>query len=262
VQAEFPWVRAFSCENHGFAHATNRGLEKARGELILLLNSDAFLSREALVAMQRRLTEDHGVGAVAPVLLNEDGTKQHLFGAFGMLYWANWMTVKEPSAVPLLSFACLMTRRDVLREVGAFDENFFLYNEEYDWCTRAHRAGYRLEILPESVVHVGSGSTKPSPELMIEAHRGFLYFVHKHGPPVVAEMLRRAMHFEGYCYSRIDPRAGHRRMWAKLESLTGQRDLLDSPFRLSGRGDQPARPSWNGVDRSFEGVATPLRAAS
>lgn len=251
VQADFPWVRAYACKNHGFAHAVNRGIEQASHKDILLLNSDLFLTKEALVSMQTRLAADPKLGAVAPVLLNEDGTKQHLFGAFGALYWANWRTVERPSRVPMLSFACLMTRRDVLREVGAFDENFFLYNEEYDWCVRASRAGYRFEILPEVVIHVGAGSTTPSPELVLEAQRGFLYFTKKHGPPFVAEFLRRLMQFEGYCYSRIDPRERHRAMWAKLESLTRREAYLESPFPLSGRGDLPARPRWNGVDRDL-----------
>jgi N-acetylglucosaminyl-diphospho-decaprenol L-rhamnosyltransferase len=247
VKEEFPWVHAYTSENHGFAHAVNRGLERASHENLLLLNSDLFLGPEALTAMLARLA-DPKVGAVAPQLVNEDGSKQRLFGAFGALYWANWLPVREPSPVPLLSFACLMTRRSVLLEVGAFDENFFLYNEEYDWCVRARRAGYRFEILPESVVHVGAGSTTPSPELVLEAQRGFLYFTKKHGSPQVAEFLRRAMQFEGYCYQRIDPRSErHRAIWAKLHSLTTREAYLESPFPLSGRGDAPARPHWRGV---------------
>lgn len=250
VRTEFPEVVLRTYENHGFAHAVNRGLEQATGEYILLLNSDLFVSKAALDAMVGRLAADRSVAAVAPILHNEDGTRQHLFGwPFGAFYWPNWMRVRTVSRVPIINGACLMTRRDVLREIGAFDENFFLYNEEYDWCLRAQRAGYHLELVPEPVVHVGGGSTAPSPDLWLEAQRGFLYFAKKHGTPRAAEMLRMAMQFEGFCYKRMDPRPRHRAMWEKLESLTKREAYLESPFELSGRGDAPARPMWPGVDR-------------
>lgn len=242
VQQKFPWVTAVSCENHGFGHAINRGLERTTAEYVLLLNSDLYLTRAAMDSMYARLERHRDLGAVQPLLLNEDGTRQKVFGAFGVIYTPNWRDVNVPTSVPIVSFACAMTRRDVLQRVGALDENFFLYNEEYDWCLRARRAGFSLEVVPETVVHVGHGSTSPSPDLVLEAQRGFLYFAHKHGPRFVAEGLRLAMQFEGYCYSRIDPRPQYRSMWAKLEALTTKHDLLDSPFRLSGRGDSPAQP--------------------
>ncbi|AKF09549.1 glycosyltransferase family 2 protein [Sandaracinus amylolyticus] len=258
VRDEFPDVSLHRYENHGFAHAVNRGLEQASGEYILLLNSDLFVSKAALDAMIGRLAADRSVAAVAPILHNEDGTRQHLFGwPFGAFYWPNWLRVRNVSRVPLLNGACFMTRRDVLREIGAFDENFFLYNEEYDWCVRAQRAGYHLELVPEPVVHVGGGSTAPSPDLWLEAQRGFLYFTSKHGSPLATEMLRRAMQFQGFCYKRTDPRARHRAMWEKLESLTSREAYLESPFELSGRGDRPAQPMWQGLMRERPAAVVP-----
>lgn len=256
VAGEFPGVRLLPHENHGFAHAINRGIERASGEYVLLLNSDLFVSRSALETMMGRLAADRWLGGVAPVLLNEDGTRQQLFGLF---YWPNFLPIRKPTRVPLLNGACLMTRRDVLREIGALDENFFLYNEEYDWCARVIGAGYHLEIVPERVVHVGGGSTSRTPELTLEAQRGFLYLVQKHAPSAVAEGLRRAMQFEGYCYSRIDPRPRHRAMWAKLQSLTTREAYLESPFPLSGRGTSPALPMWPALERE-EIAAEPVTA--
>lgn len=247
VEQQFPWVRAVSCPNHGFGHATNRGIERTTAPHVLFLNSDLFLTRAALDAMRARLEADPRLAAVQPALQNPDGTRQKVFGAFGVIYSPNWKTVREPSRVPIVSFACAMIRRDVLRRIGALDENFFLYNEEYDWCVRAQRAGYRLEVLPERVVHVGQGSTSPSPALVLEAQRGFLYFAQKHGPRFVLEGLRLAMQFEGFCKQRIDPRPEYREMWAKLERITVREAYLESPFPLSGRGDLPARPGQSGI---------------
>jgi GT2 family glycosyltransferase len=240
VAEEFPEVRLVSQPNHGFAHATNRGIERASRPFILLLNSDLFVTRAALEAMHSRLAADARLAAVSPKLVNEDGSKQAVFGAF---YWPNWVDVQRASRVWLLSGACLMTRRDVIERVGALDESFFLYNEEYDWCARCRRAGYHLELVPESVVHVGGGSTSRSPALALEEQRGFLYFAQKHAPPAVAEGLRVAMHIEGFCFGRIDPRPEHRAMWAQLESLTRRSAFRESPFPLSGRGDSVAQPN-------------------
>jgi GT2 family glycosyltransferase len=240
VAAEFPEVRLLQFANHGFGHATNRGLEVATGEYLLLCNSDLFVSRSALETMLARLASDRLLAGVGPVLLNEDGTRQHVFGAF---YLPNWMPIRSPVRVPLISGACLMTRRDVLEAIGALDENFFLYNEEWDWCARALRAGYHLELVPEEVVHVGSGSTSPSPDLRLETQRGFLYLAQKHAPSVVVQGLRRAMQFEGFCYKRMDPRPRHRAMWAQLESLSQREAYLESPFPLSGRGSTPTDPT-------------------
>jgi GT2 family glycosyltransferase len=241
VRAEFPSAILLELQNHGFGHATNRGLEVANGDFLLLCNSDLFVSKSALETMKARLASDKLLAAVGPVLLNEDGTKQSVFGPF---YYPNWMPIRTPTRVPLISGACLMTRRDVLSAIGALDENFFLYNEEWDWCARALRAGYHLELVPEEVVHVGGGSTSRSPELRLEAQRGFLYLAQKHAPEIVVQGLRRAMQFEGWSYKRMDPRPRHRAMWAQLESLSAREAYLESPFPLSGRGDQPARPMF------------------
>ncbi len=250
VRAEFPSAILLELQNHGFGHSTNRGLEAATGEFLLLCNSDLFVSRSALETMQARLASDKLLAGVGPLLLNEDGSRQHVFGAF---YLPNWLPIKTPTRVPLVSGACLMTRRDVLQAIGALDENFFLYNEEWDWCARALRAGYHLELVPEEVVHVGGGSTSRSPELRLEAQRGFLYLAQKHAPAVVLQGLRRAMQFEGFCYKRMDPRPRHRAMWAQLESLSEREAYLESPFQLSGRGDLPAQAMhWHGETANGE----------
>jgi N-acetylglucosaminyl-diphospho-decaprenol L-rhamnosyltransferase len=252
VRAEFSSATLLEQKNHGFGHAINRGLEVAKGEFLLLLNSDLFVSRAALESMMARLATERHCAGVAPVLLNEDGTRQHVFGAF---YWPNWVPIRSVTRVPLVSGACLMTRRNVVEHIGGIDETFFLYNEEWDWCARAVRGGYHLEIVPEEVVHVGGGSTSQSPELRLEAQRGFLYLAQKHAPELVVQGLRRAMHFQGYCYSRMDPRPRHRAMWAQLESLARREAYTESPFPLSGRGDAPTlKEHWQNLAASADGA--------
>ncbi|MBX3269190.1 MAG: glycosyltransferase family 2 protein [Sandaracinaceae bacterium] len=249
VAAEFPEVRLHEFPNFGWGHATNRGLSLSRGQHLLLLNSDVFVTRAAILAMRDRLAGDRAVGAVGPVLVDEEGRREKVFGRINL---RNYVPARSVERVGLLSGACLMTRRDVLAQVGAIDEHFHFYNDDTEWCLRTRRAGFRLERVPQRVVHVGGASTPSSPLYTLEAHRGFLYMMSKHFPPHYAEVVRRAMWVRGFVNARVDPRPMHRDMWARLESITLSGDYLDCPFPLSGRGVTaiPTSPPANGRDEA------------
>ena len=232
VKEEFRHVRLLERPNFGWGHATNRGLFAARGKYLLMLNSDVFLTREAAASMKRILDEDPTVGAVGPVLVDEEGNREKVFGKINL---RNYVPTTRRSRVGLLSGACLMTRRDVLADIGGIDERFHFYNDDTDWCLRVRRAGYGLEQVPDKVTHIGGASTPTDPRYTLEAHRGFLFMMDKHFPQAFSEFFRRAMWFRGFVYSRFDRRPQHRDMWARLESLALTGDYLQSPFPLSGR---------------------------
>jgi N-acetylglucosaminyl-diphospho-decaprenol L-rhamnosyltransferase len=235
VQQRFGWVRLLEVQNHGWAHANNRGFEAARGELLLTMNSDLFLTDQALTAMCSRLQTHRELGAVSPLLLNPDGSRQR---NFGMLYHPNWQPITAPTRVNLLHGACLMTRRDVLEGVGGFDENFFFYNEEFDWCWRARKAGYTLELLPERATHAaGASSGHNRAKFELEGWRGTLYLANKHFAAPLAEATRRLMQLIGWLMKDFDPRAAYRPAWLELERIAREKRYLESPFALSGRGE-------------------------
>jgi N-acetylglucosaminyl-diphospho-decaprenol L-rhamnosyltransferase len=245
---DHPWLRVLEVRNHGWAHATNRGFALALRPLLMSLNSDAFVNRSVLLAMASRLRqtgrEGRGqssidpairVAAVGPSLRNLDGSKQRAFTA---LYWPNWVAIRKVVNVPVLHGAALMTSRAVLEQIGGFDEVFFLYNEELDWCARARRAGYRLELVPEAMFHVGGGSTGQRDALIeLEEHRGFLRFLEKnHGgwPLSIARML---VWFRARLGTLTDSRPEYRLIWRQLEELVRSQNFVVSPFALSGRGE-------------------------
>lgn len=235
VAAHYPKVQLLRMPNHGWAHATNRGLEVATRPFLLCLNSDAFPDRQALQAMATRLREAPTVGAVGPMLRNVDGSRQKVFGLW---YWPVWREITRPTQVPVISGACLMLSRTAWEKVGPFDETLFLYNEELDWCHRAKDAGFRLELISTNVTHVGGGSTGRNPLLTYEEQRGFLHVASKHWPRPVIEGLRRAMQLEGWALKSLDPRSGHREMWARLESAMRREAYEETPYPVSGRGRQ------------------------
>ena len=234
VQTRFGWVKLVQVTNHGWAHATNRGFEVATRDALLTMNSDLFPTRAALEMMLSRLESASEVGAVGPVLLNLDGSRQW---GFGTLYWANWRKIQRPTRTNLVHGACLMTRRDVLERVGGFDENFFFYNEEFDWCWRVGNAGLRLELLPCEVTHVEGASSGRTPEIQIEQNRGSMYLIDKHFGFVIAEPTRRFFHLLGWLGSWLDPRREFRASWAAVELIAKRRAYLETPLPLSGRGE-------------------------
>jgi GT2 family glycosyltransferase len=258
VTGDYPNVRLLEVRNHGFSYATNRGVEASTRRLVLLLNSDLFMNRKCLEAMAETLRTHPEVGAVGPHLFNPDGTRQHHFS------WPYYPRYLPPLAGPLpvgvLCGACIMTRREVIEDVGGLDESFFLYNEELDWCKRVRRAGYRLLLLPVGAVHVGGGSTTPSPDLLLERYRGYLYFIEKSHPRLYVESVRRLMQFKGWFYKRFDNEPQWRSVWRRLERMTAKRDYDESPFERSGRGIPPLPPLED--DQRTSPVDLPLDTAA
>lgn len=182
VAREFPHVNLLaSPDNLGFGAANNLAFERAHGQFLLLLNSDAFVHEGALTQMVEFLCDPAKarVGAVGPRLLNEDGSLQvscwkfpsparswleslgvaRLLGAhpqWGDYYrWAH----DERRSVDFVIGACLLVRREVYEEIGGFDPAFFLYAEETDWQRRMREQGWDIVFLPDAnVTHLAGAS--------------------------------------------------------------------------------------------------------
>ena len=180
VAAEFPQVVLIrSLENAGFGAANNLAMTQAKGDVFLLLNSDAFLSSGALPAMLKVLDDQPKVGVVGPRLLNADGSLQrscYRFPSPGVAWReALWISAVAPATSMLgdlrkwphdkpyrpewLIGACMMVRRSVYETVGGFDPKFFMYYEEADWQKRIRAAGWEIAFTPAAqVTHLGGAS--------------------------------------------------------------------------------------------------------
>ena len=179
-QAALPGVQVIAnLKNLGFGAANNQAMWLARGEYLLLLNSDAFLDAGALQVLMEYLRSHPEVGAVGPRLRYADGTPQascyrfptpvrgwiENLGLARLFAWhprwddlAKWdhRTARE---VDFVIGACLLVRRRVWEQIGGFDEGFFLYSEETDWQRRMHTAGWRVAFTPEATaLHLAGGS--------------------------------------------------------------------------------------------------------
>lgn len=171
IRETFPQVRIISNErNAGFGAANNQGMNEARGEFFLLLNSDAFPRCDAIAVLIDFLRKNPRAGVVGPRVLNVDGSLQvscypfptpgfawleNLWLSHGYSRWAH----DSVRRVDFVIGACLLLRRQVYEEVGGFDEQFFMYAEEADWQRRMRNMGWEAVFVPSAcVTHLGGAS--------------------------------------------------------------------------------------------------------
>ena len=171
---EVPDVRVVRLEsNRGFAAAANRGVAQARGEIILLLNSDAMVQPGALAAIVGAFGEEATLGVAGARLLDEDGTPQWSGGRTPTLPWMIGVVSGAGRLAGLLrrgssgasrkvdwvSGAAIAFRRDVWRDAGPLNERFLFYCQDIDFCLRARRAGWEVRIVEEArVIHALGGT--------------------------------------------------------------------------------------------------------
>ncbi len=186
VETEFPRVRLIRMpENRGFAGGNNPGIRKASGRYVLLLNSDAFLNQGALKNTVAFMDRHPRIGILGCKLTNPDGSLQpsarmlpsplnkilHITGLaakfprstfFGRVDFSWWDHV-TPRSVGWVVGAFFLIRSEIVREIGALDERYFLYFEEIDYCLSARRAGWDVVFYPHvQVVHLGGRSAAQS----------------------------------------------------------------------------------------------------
>ncbi len=153
--------------NLGYAAAMNRGIEhqlERDGELLLLLTHDARLRAGALPALLAAATgTDYGV--LGPALLFSGSDEPFSFG--GLTRPNGTMTHRlappggdEVAPCDWVDGGTMLLRAEVARRVGGFDEGFWGYCEEADFCLRATRAGYRIGVVPGAQVDQDPGGPK------------------------------------------------------------------------------------------------------
>jgi GT2 family glycosyltransferase len=180
--------------NVGFARGANIGAKAAHGEILVVLNPDAFLQTGCVAALRAALKDQPSPCLVGARVLNPDGTEQrgarrgevtpvtsllsltHLSRWIGKLRGFEIHHEHDPTPirrvrVPTVSGACFAIRRYDFFLVGGFDTGYFLHVEDVDLCWRIRQAGGEVLFEPGAqVVHLGSTSLK-SP-LKVEFWKG------------------------------------------------------------------------------------------
>jgi len=203
--------------NEGFARANNRGIRRARGATVVLLNPDTVARPGSLAELHRFLTAAPRRGAAGPRLVTGEGKLQPSAGGLPTLLttFAHAAGLNrhlpsdeasrarlhamlslvmprssgrlgdhlaEPRRCEVVWAAAVALRAAALEEVGPLDEGLFMYGEENDLCARLGRAGWEVWFDPRAeIVHFGGGSGAFAPPLAAQYYRSRRRFFRRHG---------------------------------------------------------------------------------
>jgi len=205
ITKKYPTVVAlWNKENVGFGRANNQGIRIAKGEYILLLNSDTLVparSIEKLLQFNRK----HANAFIGPKLLNMDRTAQTSCGPFltlPVVYAALFLkgdvlgitrwSPNKVKKVDWVSGACFMGQKKLFMDDLLFDENIFMYMEEIDLLMRAAKKGYSTYFYPGStIIHLGGGSsTNKRTGPVLNIYKGLIFVYKKHYSKFALFILR------------------------------------------------------------------------
>lgn len=184
--AAYPAVRLIALrENLGFAGGVNAGLRAARGDLLLLLNNDAFVEPGFIAALCAALRQRDDIGAVGAVLtfahqpqiVASAGVRVRRDG-LALDLWAGRAVADlpaDPQEIMGPSGGAALYRRALLEDVGLLDPGFFAYLEDADLAWRARLRGWRSVVAPAArarhVYSATSGQGSPFKQRLLGRNR-------------------------------------------------------------------------------------------
>lgn len=217
VENRFPKVRIVrNAHNLGYAAAVNTGMSATRAECVIVSNADVIFPPDAVGELSAFMGANPHVGVAGPQQVFPDGSwrlsyewapglGQAALKLFGLasLHAAlrRWLWPiridRAPKEVGYLGGAVLAVRREAYNQVGGFDQDFFFYAEDADFCDRLRQAGWGVRFLPSAtVIHVGgASSTKKDPRtperylrMLVDAQ---LLYMRKRRPGWALPLYRR-----------------------------------------------------------------------
>ncbi|WP_341677870.1 glycosyltransferase family 2 protein [Niveibacterium sp. SC-1] len=223
--------------NGGFAAGNNHGIRAALAggaDYVWILNNDTEIDCRALSALVQKVEDDPRIGMCGSLLVYYDAREQvQACGGVSFSYWRalgqqigyglnpanidSGRILQQP--LTYVAGASLLARSAMIREVGAFEERYFLYYEEIDWAERA--AHWKLAVALDSVVYhkeggsIGTASRqKRSPLSQYYLNRNLILFYgrfHKMRLPVaimrVCKELAQRIKYGDYHLARVTWRA-------------------------------------------------------
>jgi hypothetical protein len=206
VERDFPDVHFIGNRvNVGFGKANNQALKISQGKHILFLNPDTLIEENTLTSFLELLDKDPTIGLAGPKILNSDGTlqlacrrsfpkpsvalpkllglsslfpKSKIFGQYNLTY----RDPEESYSVDAISGSFMFCRGELIRELGGFDEDFFMYGEDLDLCRRVQLRGYQVYYYHKTtIIHHKGESSKSAPfDSLLAFYKAMDIFFHKH----------------------------------------------------------------------------------
>ncbi len=181
IKNEFPEINVLRLKkNLGFCGGCNAGMQNALDEnadYILLLNNDTLLAPDLIGKLVSNYGELENPGAISPVILNFP-EKEKVW--FSMARWeTHWkrgeaefrlsynekyddIRSKRPYETEFACGCCLFVSAKVVKEVGLFDERYFAFYDEAEWCARMKKKGFISYVIPSAYMYHKIGGSTPN----------------------------------------------------------------------------------------------------
>jgi GT2 family glycosyltransferase len=182
-------------ENYGFSKGNNIGVEKSRGEYVCILNPDTVVAEDTFKSLLQFAESQDNLGVVGCKLIDGTGkflpeSKRNVPTAMVSLqkmigdsssYYANRLKEDEAGEVDILVGAFLFLRRLVFDEVKGFDEDYFMYGEDIDFCYKVLKLGYKNYYYPKTtILHFKGESTLKDKRYAKRFYSAMQIFYKKH----------------------------------------------------------------------------------
>ena len=199
-------------QNVGFAKAANMGMRHAIKEgfdYVLLLNNDTLVEPDFLEKLIETAESDERVGIVSGKVLFRDGRRIFSLGGsisvlrnVGHLHFYRRAVheashIKDEFYCTFVSGCLMLIKVELLRDIGLFDEDFFMYIEDVDFCHRALKRDWKIKVNPKAVIYHAEGASSTSEFAAYWASLNRLRFLHKN-----FKGLDRALKVSAYMLTR------------------------------------------------------------
>jgi len=269
LKHNYPQVRTLQFDqNYGFTGGYNRALQQIEAKYFVLLNSDVEVTPNWLEPMVDYMDSNLEVAACMPKLLayNDKSHFEYAGAAggfidkygfpfcrgriFGQVESDNGQ-YNEVLDIFWATGACMFVRSSVYNSLGGLDSDFFAHMEEIDLCWRMRNQGYRIVVLPKSVVYHVGGGTLPNnnPRKLFLNYRNNLFMLYKNLPTegmyrtIITRMLLDGLSVVMYLlqfkfrFAWAVPRA-HFDFYKNVKTLRRKRDLLQCVRKMDKHAEQ------------------------
>jgi GT2 family glycosyltransferase len=169
IKAGYPETTLLEMEsNLGLPAARNAGLRHATTELVLLLDHDVYVDPDCIARLLELYRADRPAVICPRVRLvperhvvQADGAEAHFMGTMTLRVPNGASSGELPHQVPACIGACMLVQRELVLEAGGFDELFFFYLEDHEFCLRIRSLGHKILCEPRAVVYHERGEGTP-----------------------------------------------------------------------------------------------------
>lgn len=164
VKTSYPSITIVSLEkNYGFAYPNNFAAKQAKGDYLLFLNNDTKVTPPFLSELVKQMQKQSDVGICQSLLLKSNGdidSSGDFVDTHGVCF-SSKKNVKKITEIMSAKGASMLMRKKIFTKLGGFDEKFFITFEDVDLGWRTWIIGYKVILVPTSVVyHFGGGTIK------------------------------------------------------------------------------------------------------